>query len=103
MQWLYSNAVGGVRLFVPKQYSSTAKELLDTDFSESLNEIIEIEETVCPSCGSVNIESYTVGKKPAFIVFLLFGFPLFFYKRGIKCLDCGSINTETKRKNETIN
>ncbi len=36
MQWLYSNALGGVKLLVPKTLSKQAKELLATDFSESL-------------------------------------------------------------------
>ena len=93
MQWLYSNALGGVRLFVPKGYQEEALELLSTDFSDSLN---EIEKIVCPKCTSENIEPYTIGKKPAFIVFLLLGFPLFFYKHGIKCNDCGEVSSLVK-------
>ncbi len=95
MDWLYSNALGGVRLFVPDKYAEEAKLIIEQDYSENVDQIFE--ETIedkktCPSCGSEQLEAYTIGKKPAFIVFLLLGFPLFFYKHGIKCLSCGVIS-----------
>jgi len=37
MQWLYSNAMGGVRLFVPAEHLEEAKEILNHDFSESVD------------------------------------------------------------------
>lgn len=92
MQWLYSNALGGIRLLVPRGYETEAKELISKDFSEILKSEVEIEEIACPSCGNTNTEPYTIGKKPAFLVFLLLGFPLFFYKHGIKCGTCGKIS-----------
>ena len=99
MDWLYSNALGGVRLFVPKEYEKDAIALIEQDFSsivdeefeELFEEIIEDERT-CPACGGNELESYTIGKKPAFIVFLFLGFPLFFYKHGNRCLSCGEIS-----------
>ena len=99
MDWLYSNALGGVRLFVPKEYEKDALALIEQDFShivdEEFDEINEqsLEEIrLCSACGGSELESYTIGKKPAFIVFLLLGFPLFFYKHGTKCLSCGDIS-----------
>lgn len=92
MQWLFSNALGGVRVQVPSQYADRAKEILAQDFSDLLKEEIGVDETTCPKCGSTDVEAYTIGKKPAFIVFLFFGFPLFFYKHGIKCSSCGEIS-----------
>jgi len=91
MQWLYSNALGGVRLLVPRAYEIEAKELISKDFTSNLEEEIHIESVACSSCGSTDVEAYTIGKKPAFLVFLLLGFPLFFYKHGIKCNVCGKI------------
>ncbi len=92
-QWLYSNALGGVKLLVPGNFEKEANELLKNDFSESLNdEEFETEFARCPACGSKNVKPYTIGKKPAFIVFLLLGFPLFFYKHGMKCNNCGKIS-----------
>lgn len=92
MQWLLSNALGGVRLLVPEEFAVEAKELISRDFSEDLQKETEIEVSVCPECNSSNVEAYTIGKKPALVVFLLLGFPLFFYKHGIKCNDCGKIS-----------
>ncbi len=96
MNWLYSNALGGVRLSVPAEYEAEALKLISHDYSDILEK--EFEETIeesksCPSCGCTKIEPYTIGKKPAFIVFLLLGFPLFFYKHGNRCKNCGQIIT----------
>jgi hypothetical protein len=92
MQWLYSNAMGGVRLQVPTSLASRAKELLSQDFSHFVDSEFEEESKICSKCSGMSLEPYTQGKKPAFLVFLLLGFPLFFYKRGLKCNDCGTFN-----------
>ena len=92
MQWLYSGALGGVRLLVPLAYEKEAKELLSIDFSDNLKEEVEVDEITCPRCNSTDVKAYTIGKKPAFLVFLLLGFPLFFYKHGMKCGNCGEIS-----------
>ncbi|MEJ2361760.1 MAG: DUF2007 domain-containing protein [Gammaproteobacteria bacterium] len=90
MQWLYSNALGGVRLQVPAQYVDKAREVLSQDYSHLLVEQFgEDIETRCSRCGSKNLQPYTRGRKPAFVVFLLLGFPLFFYQHGLRCKDCG--------------
>lgn len=107
MDWLYSNALGGVRLFVPEEFVEEAKALIEEDFSHIVDEEFEElaeesftekvdEKATCPACGGNELEPYTIGKKPAFIVFLLLGFPLFFYKQGSKCLSCGAINKDIK-------
>ncbi|MFW0922113.1 DUF2007 domain-containing protein, partial [Vibrio parahaemolyticus] len=36
--------------------------------------------------------AFTKGKRPAFLVFILLGFPLFFYKHGYKCKQCGEFS-----------
>ena len=89
MNWLYSNALGGVRVMVEPVYENRARELLATDFSAAVEEEAGVEETLCPSCGSDSFEPHTQGKRPAFVVFLLLGFPLFFYRHGLKCKSCG--------------
>jgi hypothetical protein len=89
MQWLYSNALGGVRVQVPAALAEEAKEVLSQDLSHLLDEEFGKEEFECPKCKSTDLTPYTKGKKPALIVFLLLGFPLFFYKHGHKCQSCG--------------
>lgn len=86
MQWLYSDALGGVKLAVPASLEARARLLLEEDAA-----IEEMDDPViaCAHCGGHHLHAYTLGKKPAFIVFLLLGFPLFFTRRGLKCDDCG--------------
>lgn len=92
MQWFYSNALGGVRVQVPSRYAEQAKEILAQDFSYLLEEEFGKDEVVCQKCGSRDIEPYVKGKKPAILVLLLFGFPLFFLKHGIRCRSCGEFS-----------
>jgi hypothetical protein len=87
MDWLYSNALGGVRLLVLEGDSEEARTLLAQDFSQQLQQQFGLSEN-CPNCGSSDIQPYTEGKRPAYLVFLLLGFPLFFYKNGMKCQRC---------------
>ncbi|MCU4640817.1 DUF2007 domain-containing protein [Acinetobacter courvalinii] len=87
MDWLYSNALGGVRLLVPGRYLEQALVLLAQDFSQELEQEFGLSER-CPQCGSTDIKPYTEGKRPAYLVFLLLGFPLFSYKHGTKCQQC---------------
>jgi len=89
MQWLYSNALGGVKLQVPLQFAEKAKELLAQDLSALVDEECGKIEITCKKCGSSNTEPYTKGKKFAFITWLFLGFPLLFYKYGVKCKECG--------------
>lgn len=94
MQWLYSNALGGVKVQVAAQFADKAKEILQEDLSYLLEEQFGKEERLCPACGSAEMEPYTQGKKPAFMVFLLLGFPLFFYQQGYKCQVCGEFTED---------
>lgn len=89
MQWLYSNAIGGVKVLVPPEHEREAKEILQTDYSAAVEAEFGADDIACPSCGSNNLQPYTRGKAPAFVVFLLLGFPLFLIKHGLKCRDCG--------------
>lgn len=84
---IYSNALGGVRLLVPESYAEEAKELLAQDFSKEVEQQFGVSES-CPHCGSTDIQPYTEGKRPAYVIFLLLGFPLFSYKNGTKCRQC---------------
>jgi len=88
MQWLYSNALGGVKVQVPSQFAERAKEILAQDLSDEVEIEFGESEPKCPRCGGTDLEPFTKGKKPAFLVFLLLGFPLFFYRHGYKCKDC---------------
>jgi len=94
MQWLYSDALGGIRLQVPAHYVDWATELLGEDFSEQVEQEAgsSTESHLrCPECGSDDLVPHTLGRKPAFMVFALLGFPLFFYRHTERCQNCGWI------------
>ncbi|MEM1438240.1 MAG: DUF2007 domain-containing protein [Pseudomonadota bacterium] len=87
--WLVSNALGGVRLLVPEEALDFAKELLAADFSYAVDAELGRDTETCSACGSSDLEPFTKGKRSAFVVFLFAGFPLFFYKHGMRCKSCG--------------
>ena len=90
MQWLYSNAMGGIRLFVDHENYDLALSILNTDFSDCLiaEEDVNSSKMCCERCGCSDLLPHTKGKKAAFFVFILCGFPLFFYQHGFICKQC---------------
>ena len=77
MQWLFSNAVGGVKLQVPPTRSawrgtcSIPPEPIDgTPGAMAGND-------ACPQCGGARAKSVLWGRQPAVLTWLLMGVPLF--------------------------
>jgi hypothetical protein len=91
MQWLYSNALGGVRLQVPEAYVEQALDVLSEDGTDALEQEVGIDATECSECGSTNTEPFQKGKRWAFLVFLGLDFPLFPVKNTTKCKECGHV------------
>ncbi|BFM22096.1 putative signal transducing protein [Gilvimarinus japonicus] len=92
MQWLYSHALGGVKLQVPKLYAETALKVLNENREEALVEDQGVDQKACPFCGSENTEFYQLGRRWAFLVFIGIQFPLFPVRDGIKCKECGKVS-----------
>ena len=75
MQWLYSQAIGGVKLRVPDDQAAEACEVLDT--SAISDETVSLDPPeACPQCGSTEVESVLDGVRPAMLSLLLIGVPL---------------------------
>ncbi len=52
MNWLYSNAIGGVKLQVAARNLEAARLVLEQDVEEDLGELVELDESfLCPNCG----------------------------------------------------
>ena len=92
MQWLYSNALGGVKVQVPERVAVQARDALQEDHGDSLANEQGYDELRCPKCGSVDTEFWVRGKKAAFLVFIVLQFPLWPFKREIKCHDCEAVS-----------
>lgn len=88
MQWLYSQALGGVKVQVPEQFAEEAQELLEGDLAL---QPIERELTNCPECGVNEFEYLVCGKRVAYLFFWLLGFPLWRVRRERRCRACGFV------------
>lgn len=93
MNWLYSHAMGGIRLQVPAEYAAQAQEILNEP--AVIEAIPELEEDdmeaapACPTCGGILSEPYEIGRTPTVLTWLLLGIPLWFPETVRKCTACG--------------
>ena len=83
MNWLHSNAMGGVRLMVPADRIEEAKEILAADHSDSLppaDQLGDAEEI--PDDYDLDARRPTRNERRAgFLTWLLLGIPLFGFRR----------------------
>jgi len=77
MNWLWSNALGGVKLQVPESEADEARQILESRPGGLAAEpdITGGDIGACPSCGSTNT-SYLLDKRGSFLTWLLVGFPI---------------------------
>ena len=91
MDFLYSQLLGGVQLWVPEGDAARAAQLLSEDASK---EVESIESKTphtggkCPKCGSENTSAFKRPNKFGITSFFL-GLPLPFFKRTLHCYHCG--------------
>lgn len=83
VNWLMSNALGGIRLQVPGQFAQQAREIL-ADLPPA-----EDTEPVCPACGSSDTSAVTTSRKIAFLAIHLFSLPLPWQRDRRHCHSCG--------------
>ena len=93
MQWLDSNAMGGVRLQVPEPYAEQALQVLNEDREQDLVELVGADVQACPRCGSEDTQYHQIGRRWAFLMFIGINFPLFPIRSGVKCNSCGKVWT----------
>lgn len=93
MNWLYSFALGGVKVQVRTEDAEEAIRILNEDNSDDLKSIesdlpsIE-KQDMCENCGSTNISLINFSRK-AGAWSLLLGLPLLLVGKRYKCNDCG--------------
>ncbi len=87
---LYSNAVGGIKLFVKTEDISKANEILNDVSLYSVDD--EHKPIQCPKCGAeqVEMENSIDGIKSFFRVVFLGVFALLFSKYKYKCQNCST-------------
>ncbi len=84
--WLISNALGGIRLQVPRRFEEEARALLSS--GESLEESKEDSER-CPKCGSPHSTACSTAWKASFLAVHLLSIPLPWGKDKRQCEECG--------------
>ncbi len=93
IQWLYSNAIGGVKVKVDEEDLSAAREILDQENSAALADLPESEFSLadgdlCPVCESSAVHHSRVQRNAA-AVSLATGLPFLAWRRHWVCENCG--------------
>jgi hypothetical protein len=89
MDWLWSNAVGRIKLWVRPEDAKSALEILRQAIPADFNvEGVGIyEQPKCPKCGSLDV-AFEGLNKPIAYGSLWIGFPLPIHHKGWKCHSC---------------
>jgi len=92
MDWLLSNAIGGIRLQVHQQDVESARAVLDEPIPPEFSEE-EVGEAYaqprCPRCYSLDIAYEKIDRFWTFGLWLLLSFPVPVRKNSWKCYTCG--------------
>lgn len=98
--WLYSNAVDGVKLRVPNERAEEAVIALDTpaepvDDPETPHPFGDRDS--CAACGAVDVEALTQRLRWTMLTWLVFGLPLVSVRQVRRCRRCGAISKRSER------
>jgi len=85
MNWLWSNAVGGVKVQVPLESLDRAREVLSSHLDGDSPE----DPITCPRCHNTHIRLQIRGRRWTFLTWLLCGIPLIWPSRRLFCSRCG--------------
>jgi hypothetical protein len=92
MDWLLSNAIGGIRLQVHQQDAEAARAILDEPIPPEFREE-EVGESYaqpqCPRCYSLDIGFEKINRFWTYGLWLLLSFPIPVRKNNWKCYTCG--------------
>jgi len=103
--WLYSNAIGKVKLQVKSNDVERALEILNQEVEpiewdeEEFGEVGEDEK--CPQCDSWNIHYKRYATRWIFLSWLILQIPLPFLKRKWECYECGHTWKAWRAQDET--
>lgn len=86
VNWLYSNALGGVKVQVPESLAPEALEILAAETEAP--QTSEPDAETCPECKSNNTEDF-LEKRTSFLTWVLLGLPLLLPTEKKRCNDCG--------------
>lgn len=87
INWMYSNAIGGVKVKVPENVLEQARDII-ASYQNKENITEKIDTDICPKCGSTSISpnGYSLWSRMLTLILL---FPLFVRKKNWTCNSCG--------------
>ena len=85
MNWLYSNAVGGVRVQIADEDVDPAREFLAADSTQPCP---DADDVACPACGSPCTAPDDLPRRIAFLGLLVIHFPLLYTRKRWRCASC---------------
>jgi transposase-like protein len=88
VNWLFSNAIGGIKLQVFEDQATEAKEVL-SNTAEGLEGSISEDKIKCPQCGSEKVTQINWERRWSLVSILFLGFPIFYPRGKYLCQDCG--------------
>lgn len=92
--WAISNAIGGVRVQVPSEFSKQAKTVIENinkgSYELSLEEVSTPAPTCCPKCNSQKIVSNDGFWKVALVIVFIFCIPLPYSRYRMRCTQCSN-------------
>ena len=90
LDWLISNALGGIKLWVRGSEATEARDLLTAGIPETLDVegVGEYLQPKCPNCSSLDVSFEGLNRKIAHLGLLLLGIPIPAVMRGWNCHAC---------------
>lgn len=88
LDWMYSNAIGGVRVQTMDDQLELAREYLAADSPVTPDGEPGMK---CPSCGSTNTVHQDLPRRLSLLTVMILSFPLPFGRSAWKCAGCGHV------------
>ena len=102
--WLTANAIGGVKVQVPRRQAQRAYEVLyeqsHDDFPPATTEDPGIPH--CEECGSVEVAAERYTRRAAFLWWLFLGFPVPVASNRLRWLSCGHVEGQATDEEELV-
>lgn len=103
IDWLYSLALGCIKVQVHKDDFALANKIIQDALIEGQQQAKEHSEGICPNCGSTKTSAAVLGRQWAVLTWLIVGLPLVWPRIRLRCSECRHTWRDLHRSsNDTI-